>query len=312
MPRAVKMRLLPALIGLSIVTVGFRTADVASRLLGGTPIEPMSSARAETPKPDAQPAATPAADAASDKPASDKPASDKPAPHALNDTGFSGAEVDMLQTLAKRREELDQRDAGIVQRETMLKVAEDRVNQKVAELNALKGDIEKLLDLQKKKQDDEILSLVKIYSAMKPQDAARIFSTLDMPVLLGVVSRMKEQKSAAIIAAMDPGPARELTTRLSDLRQLPDGAAVPGAPMGEPTALTPAAAAAAANPAPVVPISAPAPTPAPTSASAPPSPQASAAAPAASASSDATPAKAKTPPSGSRSPVPAQQGKSPG
>ena len=35
MPRAVKMRLLPALIGISIVTVGLRTADVASRLLGG-------------------------------------------------------------------------------------------------------------------------------------------------------------------------------------------------------------------------------------------------------------------------------------
>ncbi len=162
------------------------------------------------------------------------------AAHVVPPTEFSSAELDLLQSLAKRRDELDQRDAEIQQRESTLKVAEDRVGQKVNELNSLKSDIEKLLDLQKTKQDDQIQSLVKIYSDMKPQDAARIFNTLEMPVLLNVIGKMKEQKSAAIIAGMEPDRARELTTKLADLRQLPAGPAVAAPPAGLPTALTPA------------------------------------------------------------------------
>jgi flagellar motility protein MotE (MotC chaperone) len=243
----IKIRLLPALIAAGVLTIGLRGADVVSRLVDGSGIQPVRAAQAETPKPEAaasaQPPATPASGAAQGTPAQ-QAAADK---HATPETNISPAEMDLLQSLQKRREELDQRDAAIQQREATLKVAEGRVDQKLAELSSLKAGIENLLELQKKKQDDEVMSLVKIYSAMKGPDAARIFNTLDMPVLLSVVSHMKEQKSASIIAAMEPDRARELTARLADLRQLPDGASVDSGSAGSPTALTPTAAKAAAQ-----------------------------------------------------------------
>jgi len=244
MRTGLKPRLLPALIAAGALIVVLRSADLASRLIDGSGIEPVRAARAEAPKTDAAATASSKDAAPKDAGAAAAPPADK---HATPEASLSPAEMELLQSLQKRREELDQRDAAILQREATLKVAEGRVDQKLAELTELKAGIEKLLDLQKQKQNDEVESLVKIYSAMKAPDAARIFNTLDMPVLLSVVSHMKEQKSATIIAAMQPDRARELTARLADLRQLPQGASADPGPAGQPTALTPTAEQAAQN-----------------------------------------------------------------
>ncbi|MBI1214763.1 MAG: hypothetical protein GC185_02965 [Alphaproteobacteria bacterium] len=134
---------------------------------------------------------------------------------------FSSAELDVLQSLSKRREELDKREKGIAQREALLAAAEQEVDHKIAELNKLKGEIQNLLGQQQTMENDRIASLVKIYSNMKPKEAAAIFNTLDMNVLLTVISHMNERKSAPIIAAMDPQKARIVTIRLAEQHKLP-------------------------------------------------------------------------------------------
>jgi flagellar motility protein MotE (MotC chaperone) len=100
-------------------------------------------------------------------------------------------------------------------------VAEQRVEQKLADLAKINGEIEALVHQVNGQQAAQIDSLVKIYETMKPKEAARIFEELDMPVLLGVVERMKECKTAPILAAMDPAKAKELTMQLADRRQIP-------------------------------------------------------------------------------------------
>lgn len=134
---------------------------------------------------------------------------------------FSASEVDVLQSLAKRRDELDKRDKAIAERAAVLKAAEGEVDRKIVELNKIKGELEALLGQQEKVQDARITSLVKIYEGMKPKEAARIFDTLDMDVLLSMISRMSERKSSPILAAMDPDKARIVTIRLTEQRQLP-------------------------------------------------------------------------------------------
>jgi flagellar motility protein MotE (MotC chaperone) len=46
-----------------------------------------------------------------------------------------------------------------------------------------------------------------------------------MPVLLQVVDRMKEAKAAPVLAAMQPDKARDLTTKLAQMRTQRDGQA---------------------------------------------------------------------------------------
>lgn len=132
------------------------------------------------------------------------------------------AEIRLLQDLTARREVLDKREKNLMEREALLNAAETQLDQKVTELSSLRGEIQTLLKTYDQKQDEKMASLVKIYEAMKPPDAARIFDNLDMDVLIQVVTRMKEAKTAPILAQMDAARAKELTLQLADRGKLPE------------------------------------------------------------------------------------------
>ncbi|MCB9948869.1 MAG: hypothetical protein H6842_13780 [Rhodospirillaceae bacterium] len=128
------------------------------------------------------------------------------------------SEIAVLHNLSERRDQLDAREAELEQRTAMLIVAEQRVDEKLDELNALRAHIEELLGQLSEARDGQLDSLVGIYAAMRPSDAAAIFNGLEMEVIISVFERMAERKSAPILAAMAPERAREVTAELA-LRQ---------------------------------------------------------------------------------------------
>jgi flagellar motility protein MotE (MotC chaperone) len=128
---------------------------------------------------------------------------------------FTQNEVDVLQKLSERREALDARQHDLDLRENMIKAAEGRIDKKIAEMKSLQANVESMLKQVDDQDDGKMKSLVKIYENMKPKDAARIFEQLDMPILLGVITRMKEQKVAPVMEAMDPSVAKTLTDAIA-------------------------------------------------------------------------------------------------
>lgn len=131
---------------------------------------------------------------------------------------FTQNEVDVLEKLSARRQALDAREHELDQRENLIKAAEERIDKKIAEMQALQADVKAMLQKIDQQDDAKLKSLVKIYETMNPKEAARIFEQLDMPVLLGVVSNMKEQKVAAIMEVMDPAKAKVLTDAIAARR----------------------------------------------------------------------------------------------
>lgn len=227
--RAYRPRLLPALLlsgtalfGLKLMDVWNGAEDVMAAL--GTPAQ----AREEAPNAPA-PASPAHAPAAQDgkAPAAHGPekAASEPGSESADDSGHSESELQVLQSLSKRREDLVGRERQLEMRETMLKAAEQRVDQKIAKLSALQGEIQKLLHQNDQVEEERLRSLVKVYETMKPKDAARIFENLDQNVLLDVTERMKEAKIAPILASMDPAAAQAVTVKLATRRKLPDTSA---------------------------------------------------------------------------------------
>lgn len=141
---------------------------------------------------------------------------------AQQDMADSPAQVQFMDDLAKRREQLQAREKALNTREAMMKAAEKQIDEKVDELSQLKKQLEQLLGQQDVEENNRIQSLVKIYEGMKPKDAAAIFNQMDMPVLLKVVSRMSERKASPVIAAMDTAKAKELTVQLTEMKKLPE------------------------------------------------------------------------------------------
>jgi flagellar motility protein MotE (MotC chaperone) len=158
------------------------------------------------------PATPPAAATASQNPDSAK---------AVDPFSYTDEEVDVLQQLSKRRAELDARSRQIDEREALVAAAEQRMDQKMAELKAMQSTLQDLLKQRSGAEETQLLSLVKIYENMKPKAAAGVFEELDMDILLEVVSRMKERKVAPILALMTPTRAKELTFELAQRQQLP-------------------------------------------------------------------------------------------
>jgi len=132
------------------------------------------------------------------------------------------SQIELLQSLAERRRELEERERTLVQREGLLAAAEHRIEQKIEELNGIKGEIEELIRKYDDQEEDQLKGLVKIYETMKPKDAARIFNGLDMDILLQVIERMKASRTAAVLAEMAPERAKEVTLRIAERRSMPD------------------------------------------------------------------------------------------
>ncbi len=137
------------------------------------------------------------------------------------DISYTNIRMKIFDDLSKRRKKIENKEKELITREALLKAVEREINQKNQELSQLRTEIEQLLETQSKEEENQILSLVKIYEGMKPKDAARIFDTLDLDVLVAVMSRMSERKLSPILAKMNPERARTVTIMLIEQKQLP-------------------------------------------------------------------------------------------
>jgi len=196
------IRLLPVL----VVAAGLLLTVRAGEFAGGIEIGGTTVALAET-KSEAPVKAAPVQAARAPEPKEDD--SFDPV------TRFTDEELDLLQDLAKRRQELIAREDEIDARNRLLDAAEARIDTRIAELQEIRTTIEALVRQYDKQEQAELESVVKIYETMKPKDAARILGELELETLLGIMERMKERKTAPILAAMQPARAREVTEELA-------------------------------------------------------------------------------------------------
>ncbi len=150
---------------------------------------------------------------------------------ALDPINFGYTEIELLQELTEKREEIESqartRQHELDMREKLLAAAEQRIAGKIDELKELKMSVEKLIQKIDQEDESKTMSLVKIYETMKPKEAARIFDDLELGVLLTVMERMRETKASAIMAKMTPARAQTLTTELASRRKVANAVANP-------------------------------------------------------------------------------------
>ncbi|WP_169568908.1 MotE family protein [Sneathiella limimaris] len=137
-------------------------------------------------------------------------------------TDLSSSEIEVLQKLTERRVQLDARSKELDMRDNLLQATEKRIDGKIAKLKEIEATIQDLLKQYDEQELKKLKSLVSIYEKMKPKDAASIFNSLDMDVLLDITGLMKERALAAILGKMDGKRAKELTIELATRKQLPD------------------------------------------------------------------------------------------
>ncbi|MBE6459104.1 MAG: hypothetical protein E7010_04795 [Alphaproteobacteria bacterium] len=127
---------------------------------------------------------------------------------------FTQSEILILQELAERREALDLRAQEIDKRAIQLKVTEEEIEKKLSQLQDYEKRLNKLINEYSQKEKENIDSLVRLYSSMKPKDAARIFNSLDMNITVALLKGMKASVSSSILSQMESAKAQAVTSEL--------------------------------------------------------------------------------------------------
>lgn len=244
-----RIRILPLLVIVAMLSFAVRLGEFATGLSGAgsafaqeevnEPVPPMPSkedaAKATTEK--AVEAATEKTEGTAEEKGeggadTEEAAAEKPA--AAEETGpewrdateseyeHSEVRAELFRDLSKRRQQIVEQEKALAAREALLLAAERELDAKLRELTGLRTEIEGLLKQQSDEEKARIASLVQVYENMKAKDAARVFNTLDMDVLLEVMGAMSERKIAPIMAEMNPERARAVTVLLSQKDKLPE------------------------------------------------------------------------------------------
>ncbi|MCF6326070.1 MAG: hypothetical protein L3J21_02120 [Devosiaceae bacterium] len=132
-----------------------------------------------------------------------------------NADGVSLTEQALLQRLRERRAELDAREQTIELQENLVVAAEARLNERIAYLQAIEAQVQALVDQQQAQDEGQFDALVSMYANMKSSDAANVFNSLNMDVLLRLAIKMSPRKMSPILADMNTERAQQLTVRMA-------------------------------------------------------------------------------------------------
>ena len=164
------------------------------------------------------------------EPAKDTP---PPAPPENAKPQMSAGERAVLESLQQRRQELETRAREIEVRDSLLRAAEKRIEQKLQELKDSETRATGVAAEKKEAEAAKFKSLVTMYENMKAKDAAKIFDRLDLRVLIEVADAMNPRRMSDILGLMDPAAAEKLTVELANRSGQMGKAASPQQPAAE-------------------------------------------------------------------------------
>lgn len=110
---------------------------------------------------------------------------------------------------------LRQRERRVEERERTLAELESLLAERLAEVERIRGIVERRIAAWEKQNGDRIRQLAKIYAQMPPGRAAPLIEALDVRLATQILSRMKDKKSAAVMALLSPERALKVSRRVA-------------------------------------------------------------------------------------------------
>jgi flagellar motility protein MotE (MotC chaperone) len=127
----------------------------------------------------------------------------------------TASERAVLERLQSRRQEIEARAREIDIRENLIKSAEKRIEGRIEEMKATEARIGVAGQQKTEAESARFKSIVTMYEAMKPKDAAKVFDRLEISVLFDIASQIAPRKMSDIMGQMQPESAERLTVELA-------------------------------------------------------------------------------------------------
>lgn len=127
----------------------------------------------------------------------------------------------LMQSIRQERDLLAKQKAALADREARLALARQGVDAETKRLKDLKTEVQGLLKKSTDAHDADLGRLVKLYGAMKPQDAAGILDSADLEVTVMVLATMNERTAAAIMSKMTTTRVQAVSKIILERSKLP-------------------------------------------------------------------------------------------
>ena len=105
-----------------------------------------------------------------------------------------------LKFLIQKKAQFEKEEKRISEKKSELLAIQDDINKKIAELTKLRDEIKTEKVKKKAAEEQQFKHLIKIYSAMKPQNAADLIDKLDIRLAIELLSKMKGDDVGKILS----------------------------------------------------------------------------------------------------------------
>lgn len=123
--------------------------------------------------------------------------------------------IRLIEAIRDRDEFVTMREAEMRDRNAELRATEVRIRQQLEKLTEAEAQLRNTLEIADGAAEADLEKLTAVYEAMKPSNAAELFSAMSPEFAAGFLVRMRPAAAAAVMSGLDPKEAYTITTLIA-------------------------------------------------------------------------------------------------
>lgn len=132
--------------------------------------------------------------------------------------GINPETLRMMEMIERKNRELKQREEQMALREKNLQALEAKIKSDLEKIEVALARSEEQVGIKRDLIEKNVNNLVKVYSAMKSAEAARLLENLDEGVAVQIVSRMKSKTAGSVLGKMNTAVAKRISEKIAGKR----------------------------------------------------------------------------------------------
>ena len=135
--------------------------------------------------------------------------------------GASPETFRMIEIIENKNRELKKREEELRIKEVRLEALEAKVRKDLEKIEKSISESKEQMGLQDEKTKENVAALIKVYSSMKPEEAANLVEAIDEDLALKIVSGMKSKIAGQVLSKLDVQIAKNISEKLAGKSKKP-------------------------------------------------------------------------------------------
>jgi len=129
--------------------------------------------------------------------------------------GISPEAIRMIEMIEKKNTALKTREEKLASKEQQLKTLEENIRKDLEKIEKALKESKEQFGLKENQVKKNVDALIKVYSTMKPAEAANLIAAIDQHLALQIISGMKSKVAGQVLSQLDVKVAKAITEKMA-------------------------------------------------------------------------------------------------